>query len=101
MTNIYAKRNYEAQGEHYLRHIDRMTVENLHSKSDIAGELAHRDIEIESLRQLLKEALEQIEDDWERIDGEWGPTEGGLAGGIARGKFPLIAALRKAVGRTT
>lgn len=49
-TNIYADRDHEAQGEHYLRHIDRMTTEGLHSKSAIAGELAHRDAEIEALK---------------------------------------------------
>ena len=48
--NIYAKRNHEAQGAHYLRHIHRMTVEGLHSKSAIAGELAHRDAEIAALK---------------------------------------------------
>lgn len=48
--NIYAKRNHEAQGAYYLRHIHRMTVKGLHSKSAIAGELAHRDAEIAALK---------------------------------------------------
>ena len=43
--NIYAARDPESQGERYLQHVDRMTVEQLHSKSAIASELAHRDIE--------------------------------------------------------
>lgn len=54
--NIYAERNFEAQGNLYLRHIDRMTVEGLHSKSAIAGELAHRDAEIEALKGELEDA---------------------------------------------
>src|SRR5579885_2015193 len=36
-------------GEHYARHVQAMTVEGLHSKSDIAAELAVRDAEIERL----------------------------------------------------
>ena len=50
MTKLYAPRDHIAQGEHYLQHIDAMTGECLHAKSDIAAELAHRDIEIERLR---------------------------------------------------
>ena len=46
---LYAKRDVVAQGAHYLRHIRAMTAEGLHSKSDIAAELAHRDILIEEL----------------------------------------------------
>lgn len=52
--DIYADRDHEEQGEHFMRHLDRMTVEKLHSKSDIAGELAHRDAELEKLRQSLE-----------------------------------------------
>lgn len=55
MTNIYAKRDHQALGEHYLRHIDRMTVEGLHSKSAIAGELAWRDAQVEELQAQLAE----------------------------------------------
>jgi len=54
-ANIYSGRDPEAQGDHYLRHIDRMTVEELHSKSAIAAELAHRDIEIGKLKALNTE----------------------------------------------
>jgi hypothetical protein len=39
-----------ALGEYYLRHIDRMTAEGLHRKSDIAAQLAWRDREIDRLR---------------------------------------------------
>ncbi len=41
--NLYARRDPEALGEFYLRHVDRMTVERLHEKSAIAAELAWRD----------------------------------------------------------
>lgn len=44
-----------AQGEHYVRHVEAMTAEALHAKSAIAGELAHRDVEIEGLRRRLLE----------------------------------------------
>lgn len=52
----YAKRDIIAQGQHFMRHMMVMTAEDLNSKADIAAELAHRDIEIESLRQQLAEA---------------------------------------------
>ena len=45
-SHQYAERDIVGQGEHYRRHLSAMTGENLHSKSDIAAELAHRDIEI-------------------------------------------------------
>jgi len=47
---LYAKRDIEAQAGHYMRHICAMTDENLQSKSDIAAELAHRDIQIARLK---------------------------------------------------
>jgi hypothetical protein len=46
---LYAERDVIAQMQHYVRHVEAMTAEGLHSKSDIAAELAHRDIEIERL----------------------------------------------------
>lgn len=53
LGKLYADRDHAAQGDYYMRHLDAMTREGLHAKSDIAGELAHRDIEIQQLRQLL------------------------------------------------
>lgn len=47
---LYSERDIEAQGQVYCDHVRAMTVEGLHAKSDIAAELAHRDIEIERLR---------------------------------------------------
>jgi hypothetical protein len=45
-------------GGAYMRHVQALTAEALHSKSDIAAELAHRDIVISSLRQWVRAALE-------------------------------------------
>lgn len=58
MTNerLYAERDIEDQGEHYARHVNAMTAEGLHAKSDIAAELAHRDIEIDRLQREFDEA---------------------------------------------
>lgn len=59
----YAERDIIEQEDYYVRHINAMTKEGLHSKSDIAAELAHRDISIFNLEQQLKaakhEAVEQ------------------------------------------
>lgn len=52
---LYDRRDPESQGEHYWRHLDAMTREKLYSKCAIAEELAHRDIEIERLREEVKE----------------------------------------------
>lgn len=48
MPKQYAQRDIEEQ-KHYMRHLDAMTRENLHSKSAIAAELAHRDEIIDNL----------------------------------------------------
>lgn len=58
--NIYGQRDHEEQGEHYMRHLDRMTREKLHDKSAIAGELAHRDILIEQLRKAVALARPEL-----------------------------------------
>ena len=49
----YADRDIIAQGEYYVRHVSAMTGEDLHNKSCIAAELAHRDIEIAKLKEQL------------------------------------------------
>lgn len=41
---LYATRDVEDQGYDYYKHVEAMTAEQLHHKSDIAAELAHRDI---------------------------------------------------------
>lgn len=48
----------DRQGGHYFRHVLALTAEALHSKSDIAAELAHRDTVIASLRQWVQAALD-------------------------------------------
>jgi hypothetical protein len=48
-VKLYAERDVLKQGQHYVRHVEAMTAEGLHSKADIAAELAHRDIQIEQL----------------------------------------------------
>lgn len=50
---LYAKRNPEAQGAYYVAHVSAMTGEQLHRKSAIAAELAHRDIELDTLKAQL------------------------------------------------
>lgn len=59
-TKQYAKRNPEAQGEHYIKHLLAMTEEGLHNKAAIAAELAHRDILINSLKEELKRSNKQL-----------------------------------------
>jgi hypothetical protein len=53
----YTKRDIielDKLGGHYSRHVSVMTVEHLHSKSDIAAELAWRDAELARLREALE-----------------------------------------------
>jgi hypothetical protein len=49
----YAERDIIAQGNYYMRHLMAMTAEKLHSKSDIAAELAHRDMVIDDLTRIV------------------------------------------------
>mgnify|MGYP003670418888 FL=1 len=58
-AKLYAERDIEQldkDGGHYFRHVLHMTREALHSKSDIAAELAWRDREIDRLKAKLEEA---------------------------------------------
>lgn len=57
---IYGDRDLMAMdiaGNHYCRHVDHMTRESLHSKSDIAAELGWRDMQIVALQQKLDAVL--------------------------------------------
>jgi hypothetical protein len=47
---LYAERDIIEQMQVYVDHVEAMTAEGLHSKSDIAAELAHRDIQIQRLQ---------------------------------------------------
>ncbi|EBW8393993.1 hypothetical protein A3X38_14655 [Salmonella enterica subsp. enterica serovar Florida] len=61
-VNQYAERDamqLDKDGGYYSRHIQAMTREGLHSKGDIAAELAWRDQQIEQLREKLKQAEEK------------------------------------------
>lgn len=51
----YTERDIEEQGDFYMKHVSAMTGEKLHSKSDIAAELAHRDIKNNGLEKDFKE----------------------------------------------
>jgi len=50
----------DLKGGYYFRHVDAMTGESLHSKSDIAAELGHRDMLIDTYRELCGELLKQL-----------------------------------------
>ncbi len=60
---LYADRDIislDKAGNFYSKHVSAMTREGLHSKSDIAAELAFRDYEIERLRAELKSHEETV-----------------------------------------
>ena len=59
----YAERDIMAMdfaGNYYCRHVSAMTVEGLHSKSDIAAELGFRDQRIDALLSINAELLEAL-----------------------------------------
>lgn len=56
---LYGHRNAMSQGQYFLNHMNAMTVEGLHSKADIAKELAHRDIIITKLESKI-DSLEHL-----------------------------------------
>lgn len=59
----YAERDpiaLDKAGNYYCRHVHAMTAERLHDKSDIASELAHRDMEIDRLRKALRSTQEFV-----------------------------------------
>jgi L-amino acid N-acyltransferase YncA len=55
----YAERDIEALGKHYMDHVEAMTAERLHEKSDIAAELAYRDARLENCANLCKKRIEE------------------------------------------
>lgn len=59
---LYAERDWEKQGEYFTRHMAAATSENLRRKTDIAAELAHRDIVIDQLRQMFSHAAHIAEE---------------------------------------
>ena len=59
---LYGERDPMAQDEaggYFARHMHHMTTENLHSKAEIAEELAHRDIQIEAKDQRIAELVDE------------------------------------------
>lgn len=64
---LYAERDIIAldeAGNYYFKHVMAMTSEQLHSKSAIASELAHRDMLIDKLTKELQAAKAQIVPEW-------------------------------------
>ena len=63
MTSLYKKRDVMALDDEfgfYSSHVSAMTGEGLHSKSDIAAELAYRDSLIKKLTDTLNETRDYL-----------------------------------------
>lgn len=77
--NLYDKdRSTCDLNQYYIRHVSAMTGESLHSKSDIAKELAFRDAMIDSLLAMVEEknaALESIAEYWNRSENDGAMTD--------------------------
>lgn len=58
---IYIHDDHMEQDNIYMKHLSAMTKEQLHSKADIAGELAGRDIIIAKLAKALEETINSID----------------------------------------
>lgn len=74
MTNIYRQykdadnpKSFEGMIREVSIHQDRMTVEDLRSKVDIAFELAYRDMEIKRLKAELAKAKNAWNNVFERV----------------------------------
>ena len=53
-TKLYPEQDHPALGDWYVKHVQAMTQEGLHAKSDIAAQLAWRDRLIEDLQGQVK-----------------------------------------------
>lgn len=76
----YAQREIMAldeAGNHYIRHVDHMTREKLHSKSDIAAELGWRDMQIAELKA-QRDALAAENDQLRQINALCGELANNL-----------------------
>ncbi|MEX3036399.1 hypothetical protein AB4K08_00830 [Serratia fonticola] len=62
MSKQYDERNAMALGDYHGRHVHAMTVESLHTKSDIAAELGYRDKRIDELLAALEEKDQRIKE---------------------------------------
>lgn len=75
MPKLYADREPMDLGEHYPRHVQAMTAEQLHDKCAIAAELAWRDQRLEAISRIVRRAiacgqLEKLEDAKRYLDDE-------------------------------
>jgi len=66
---LYPPVDLFALGEHYIKHVEAMTAEGLHSKSDIAAQLAWRDQRIAQLERGEHAAVSQIDQALRVIEG--------------------------------
>lgn len=64
----YAHRALHTLEPHYSAHVSAMTSEGLHSKSDIAAELAFRDVRIDALWDELGKARAALKEVYELAD---------------------------------
>ena len=60
MSDLYAERDIIKQEEFYTRHVSAMTKEGLDRKSDIAAELAHRDITVSNQQKHIEALQAQV-----------------------------------------
>lgn len=67
MEKLYAGRDIRALGSYYMRHVCAMTAEDLHSKSDIAAELAWRDALIDEMLAALEWSQMLIEECYDEL----------------------------------
>ena len=61
MRKLYAERDIvsmDENGDYYCKHVDAMTREGLHSKSEIAAELGYRDMVIDEAVSILDKIKE-------------------------------------------
>jgi len=65
---LYADRDPSELEPWYSQHVNAMTAEGLHSKSDIAAELAHRDRQIRELMERIVTLEQQNEALASRLD---------------------------------
>lgn len=64
---LYGGRDARELGEYYTRHVYHMTSEGLHSKADIAKELAYRDRLIDDLRAENDSLLERLREECNHV----------------------------------
>ena len=88
----YAKRAVMGIMAHYAKHVQAMTAEGLHEKSDIAAELAWRDAQLEScntqlaeLRDVATDLLGQINN----VDGTAQLSTDDLGSALRKVRWPV------------